>query len=239
MLIKRKPMSKTTAAMTMAVLTSFALVSCGEDTSTDGETQVTEGSGDEAPTTEPSGNSFESVLDEVANPEAMLADGVNIPADAKMYKTSGIGPSALNDDAEEGDPMSYVDSALLVDGELPDGMSVTEAQGLNVLRKIRELLQAQGLDVQNVATMRVFLQGENGEEPDVDGWNRAYRQYFANTDLQTGEPMQLAVGTSEEKSNPLVVNPTRPTRFALGVAFLPVEGWLVEVEVDAFYPKEE
>jgi hypothetical protein len=35
---------------------------------------------------------------------------------------------------------------------------------------------------------------------------------------------------------PMVVNPARPSRFALEIENLPVNGWLVEVEVDAAYP---
>jgi enamine deaminase RidA (YjgF/YER057c/UK114 family) len=33
------------------------------------------------------------------------------------------------------------------------------------------------------------------------------------------------------------VNPARPSRFTIEVASLPVAGWLVEIEVDAAYPK--
>ena len=35
----------------------------------------------------------------------------------------------------------------------------------------------------------------------------------------------------------MVVNGARPSRFALEVENLPVDGWLVEVEVDAVYPR--
>lgn len=176
---------------------------------------------------------FESRIDpEEATP--MLADGVSIPPDATLFKTSGIGPAALNEDNVDEGPMRFVDPALLVDGELPDGMTPTEAQGLVVLGMIREQLLAEGLDVQDVATMRVFLAGEEGEDPDFAGWNRAYKQYFANTDLHTGQPQQLSRGTSDVSSDPLVVNPTRPTRFAFGISAMAVDGWLVEVEVDAY-----
>lgn len=164
----------------------------------------------------------------------MIAQGVEVPPGATLFKTSGIGPSALNEDVEDDDPMAFIDPAILVDGELPDGMSVTEAQGLVALSDIRDLLLAEGLDVQDVATMRVFLAGADGEDPDFEGWNRAYRQYFANTDLNTGEPMQLARGTSEIVSDPLIINETRPTRFAIGIWRMPVDGWLVEIEVDAY-----
>jgi hypothetical protein len=37
----------------------------------------------------------------------------------------------------------------------------------------------------------------------------------------------------------MVVNPARPSRFALEIENLPVAGWLVEVEVDAVFPLKE
>lgn len=213
----------------------------GSDTTAASEdadaTDSADGDSGSAGATGSDGRAFDSRLDPENN-TAMLADGVSIPPGSTLFKTAGIGPDGLNTDAEETDPLAYVDPALLVDGELPDGMTPTEAQGLQVLAKIREQLQAEGLDVQDVATMRVFLAGDGDEKPDFAGWNRAYKQYFANTDLRTGDPQQLARGTSEEVSDPLVVNPTRPTRFAFGIAAMAVDGWLVEVEVDAYSAAE-
>ncbi|WP_224403095.1 hypothetical protein [Pseudonocardia sp. ICBG1034] len=83
--------------------------------------------------------------------------------------------------------------------------------------------------------MRVFLDNAPGTtRADYAGWNRAYLQYFADTDLTTGETL-VPTGTAAPAA-PLVRNPARPSRFALEVAILPVPGWLVEVEVDAVYP---
>lgn len=232
---RRSPASRRTvrtmSALTVSAGLVLGLAACSDDSDDSGDDEVPEESYEvDTP--------FESYFDDTAD-SAMLADAVTIPEGLELYKSSGMGPEALNDDADDDDPMAFVDPALLVDGDLPDGMSVTEAQGLQVLSILRTMLQERGLDVQDVASMRVFVVGEDGEDPDFAGWNRAYSQYFANTDLRTGEPEQIARGTSDETSDPQVINPTRPTRYAIGVVKLPVDGWLVEVEVDAVYDPDD
>ncbi|GAB3938326.1 RidA family protein [Kribbella albertanoniae] len=170
-----------------------------------------------------------------ANP--MIATGVGIGANTPIYKTSGLGPTALNTTAPAGSEASYIDTAVFPGGTLPAGVTITEAQGINVLRRIGENLQAAGLTYADVYTMRVFLQNSSGAATaDFAGWNRAYRQYFANTDLTTGKFIPVPLGTAPP-AKPFVVNKSRPSRFALEIENLPVGGWLVEVEVDAAYPK--
>ena len=108
---------------------------------------------------------------------------------------------------------------------------------MNVLRQIQANLGERGLSLSDVTTMRVFLDNAPGAgQADYAGWNRAYRQFFANTDLQTGKVLLVPMGTGQP-AKPLVKNAARPSRFALEVASLPVAGWLVEVEVDAVYPR--
>lgn len=166
----------------------------------------------------------------------MIASGVGIGANTPYYKTSGIGPSALNSGAPAGSEASYIDTVVFPGGTLPAGVTITEAQGINVLRRIGENLQAAGLSYDDVYTMRVFLQNPAGAATaDFAGWNRAYRQYFANTNLSTGEYVPVPLGTAPP-AKPFVVNKARPSRFALEIENLPVNGWLVEVEVDAAYP---
>jgi enamine deaminase RidA (YjgF/YER057c/UK114 family) len=176
-----------------------------------------------------------SVLpDGEANP--MIAQGVALGAGAELYKTSGIGPTQLNTAAAEGTPEAFIDPAQFADGVLPAGVTITEAQGMNVLRAIQENLELQGLRLENVTTMRVFLDNAPGSDrADYAGWNRAYRQFFANTNLQSGDTELVPMGAAAP-SAPLVRNPARPSRFALEVQSLPVPGWLVEVEVDAVFP---
>lgn len=105
-----------------------------------------------------------------------------------------------------------------------------------MLARIRENLEARGLSLDNVVTMRVFLDNVPGtDRADYAGWNRAYRQFFANTNLDTGDTELVPLGTAAPAA-PLIRNAARPSRFALEVASLPVAGWLVEVEVDAVFP---
>jgi len=168
------------------------------------------------------------------DPDPMIASGVTIPSGATIYKTSGIGPEPGNPAAPEATPERYVDSRYAA--RLPPGVSLTEAQGINVLESIRSNLEQQGLSLSDVITMRVFLDSPpDAERADFEGWNRAYRQFFANTDIGTGDTELVPMGAGEPKA-PIVRNPARPTRFALEVAALPVPGWLVEVEVDAVHP---
>ena len=163
-----------------------------------------------------------------------IANGVAIGPEAAIYKTSGLGPSRLNTGASG--ELAYIDTAVFPGGELPPGVTITEAQGINVLRRIGENLEAAGLSYDDVITMRVFLQNPAGEtKMDFAGWNRAYRQFFANTSVSTGEAIPVPLGTAAPAA-PMVVNPARPSRFALEIENLPVDGWLVEVEVDAAYP---
>ena len=170
-----------------------------------------------------------------ANP--MIASGVTLQPQAKIYKSSGLGPAALNPAATRGTPESYVDAEQFPGGTLTGGVTVTEAQGMNVLRQIQANLGERGLSLSDVTTMRVFLDNAPGTaQADYAGWNRAYRQFFANTDLQTGKVLLVPMGTGQP-AKPLVKNAARPSRFALEVASLPVTGWLVEVEVDAVYPR--
>ncbi|RDI41536.1 Rid family hydrolase [Nocardia mexicana] len=169
-----------------------------------------------------------------ANP--MIAQGVAITSGAALYKTSGIGPAAGNKAAPENSPESFIDTEQFPGAKLPAGVTITEAQGMAVLAQIKQNLEAQGLSVDNVTTMRVFLDNAPGSDrADYAGWNRAYRQFFANTNLDTGDTELVPLGTAPPTA-PLVRNAARPTRFALEVAGLPVPGWLVEVEVDAVYP---
>ncbi|MFC6152423.1 Rid family hydrolase [Nocardioides yefusunii] len=170
---------------------------------------------------------------------AQIADGVAIGKDVDWYKSSGLGPSALNatpSTVGSAAEARYIPTDVFPGGVLPAGVTITEAQGINVLMRIGENLAKAGLSYSDVVSMRVFLQNPAGEEKmDFNGWNRAYRQFFANTNLKTGETMSVSMGSTTME--PMVVNPARPSRFALEIENLPVNGWLVEVEVDAVYPK--
>ena len=162
----------------------------------------------------------------------LIANGVSVGKHVELYFSSGIGPAARNTAAPAGSPERYLDPAQLPGG-LTGGVTITEAQGLNALARIKENLEAVGLGVDDVISMRVFLDTPPGAPAaDFNGWNRAYRQFFANTNLHTGEPLAVPLGTGTP-GPPLVVNPVRPSRTALEIGSLPVAGWLVEIEVVA------
>lgn len=167
---------------------------------------------------------------------ASIADGVAIGKNVNWYKSSGLGPRAMNSSSPTTEGR-YIPTDVFPGGVLPAGVTITEAQGINVLMRIGENLEKAGLSYSDVVSMRVFLQNPAGEEAmDFAGWNRAYRQFFANTNLATGATMTVSLG-SASGLEPMVVNPARPSRFALEIENLPVNGWLVEVEVDAVYPR--
>jgi enamine deaminase RidA (YjgF/YER057c/UK114 family) len=168
----------------------------------------------------------------------LIADGVAIGKNVSWYKSSGLGPAARNTAPGASAEERYIPADVFPGGELPAGVTLTEAQGINALTRIGENLENAGLSYDDVVSMRVFLQNPEGEEKmDFAGWNRAYRQFFANTNLSTGEPIEVQLGSAP--AEPMVVNGARPSRFALEVENLPVDGWLVEVEVevDAVYPR--
>jgi enamine deaminase RidA (YjgF/YER057c/UK114 family) len=162
----------------------------------------------------------------------LIANGVSVGKHVELYFSSGIGPAARNTSAPAGTPERYLDPAQLPGG-VTGGVTITEAQGLNALARISENLASVGLDVGDVISMRVFLDNPPGAPTaDFNGWNRAFRQFFANTNLVTGEPLAVPLGTAAP-APPMVLNPVRPSRTALEVGSLPVAGWLVEIEVVA------
>ncbi|MEV6323812.1 Rid family hydrolase [Nocardia sp. NPDC051787] len=175
---------------------------------------------------------------EKGKPEALYADGVTVPSGAAIYKTAGTGPKDLNPTAPEGTPERYIDAGLLANGKLPSGVTITEAQAINALEQIRANLRSRGLKLSDVIAMRAFLAKPPGaDKVDFAGWNRAYRQFFANTNLDTGATLLVPLGTGTP-TQPIEHNPTRPTRSTLEVSLV-VPGWLVEIEVDALVPSRK
>ncbi|MEU6716817.1 Rid family hydrolase [Nonomuraea sp. NPDC046802] len=163
-----------------------------------------------------------------------IADGVALGKQVATYTASGLGPAAANPAAPADSPERYVD---FPGATLPPGVTITEAQALNVLKRVKANLAAAGLGLADVVSMRAYLEKPPGaESADFTGWNRAYRQFFANTDLATRQPVPVPLGTAPP-APPMEVNPARPARVTIEIANLPVEGWLVEVEVVAAYKR--
>ncbi|MDN6258318.1 MAG: hypothetical protein L0J31_00855 [Corynebacterium sp.] len=140
--------------------------------------------------------SFETVFTTTQDDgTADRAQALSAPGSAELWRTSGTGPDVLNADAQDGSAMSFVDPDLLEDGELPARMSVTEAQSLQVLQKIADMVEQEGRRISEVASLRVYLTPEDGAgTADFEGWERAYRKFFANLDPLTGD--SLLTGTS-------------------------------------------
>ncbi len=168
------------------------------------------------------------------NPDPFLASGFGVGRNVDMYWTAGIGPSGLNTCSPAGTPARFIDYSFYPGfscGELPAGVTITEAQGMNNLARIKENLEANGLTMQDVTYLRIYLEAPPGAtRADYAGWNRAYRKFFANVNLVTGEVIPAYAPV-------VVVNATRPARANIQVATLPVLGWLVEIEAVAAYPQ--
>lgn len=162
-----------------------------------------------------------------ANSDPLLANGVSIGQQVATYMSAGIGPARLCDDpTTTNTPQSYIPC-----GALPSNVTITQAQSENALERIKENLEANGLKLEDVTFMRVYLQkaDSSATRADYAGWNKAYRKYFANVDLVTGYVIQ--------NYEPVAyANARRPARVNLEVASLPLLGWLVEIEVIAAYP---
>jgi enamine deaminase RidA (YjgF/YER057c/UK114 family) len=186
-----------------------------------------------------------SLADGSANPDPFLASGVATGKDVALYTAAGTGPAALNTLAPAGTPARYIDYAVLATlypgfapsdadkaaGVLPTGVTITEAQGLNAMARVRDNLRSAGLDVTDLTFMRIYQDNPPGAPAaDYNGWNRAYRKFVANVSRTTGDVLPAYA--------PVVVeNATRPARSNIEVATLPVAGWLVEIEVVAAYPQ--
>lgn len=163
-----------------------------------------------------------------------IAQGVGTGHEVSIYTSSGLGPGALNPSAPANSPERFTDPAMTAGAQ---GVTVTEAQALVVLKAIQDNLTAAGLTPADVITMKCYLMKPPGAaSADYAGWNRAYRQFFANIDLQTKQPVPVPMGTSPAKA-PILANNARPARATMEVVTLAVPGWLVEVEVTAAYPK--
>ncbi len=133
------------------------------------------------------------------NDKAAIADGVW--AGDTLYLSGQLASPVTPADAAKGTAAVYGD---------------TKAQAASVFAKIQKLLQAQGLDMNNVVKMTVFLAGDpaNGGKLDFAGMQSEYVKYF---------------GTKDQ--------PNKVARSAMQVAALAAPWALIEVEVIAVKEK--
>jgi len=128
-----------------------------------------------------------------------IAAGVALPAHRAMFWTSGTVPNPLN----------------------PAGKSVHErygdtyTQGVSCLKNIAQVLAAEGLTLQDVVYLRVYVvpDPEKDGRPDFGGWFKAYGEFFNNAQ-----------------------NPGKTARSTVAVAGLVSPDWLIEIEAFAVYP---
>lgn len=125
---------------------------------------------------------------------APISQTVSVPASAQLVFLSGALPDVADPQAPQGTTAAYGD---------------TRTQTESVIRKLQQVLQAQGLDLGDIVQLRVFLVGV----PELDG-----RLDFAG--LQAGYTPFF--GTAEQ--------PHKPARTAIQVAGLPLPGALVEID---------
>ena len=125
-----------------------------------------------------------------------------VPAGTDIMYVSGITPPALNAGAPAGTPTEFGD---------------TKTQTLGVLKRIEDILKAQGLGMGDVFMMRVLLVGDpaKGGKMDFAGMMEGYNQYF---------------GTAAQ--------PNKVARITSQVAGLVAPGMMVEIEVQAAVPKK-
>ena len=77
------------------------------------------------------------------------------------------------------------------DGKPPAWTANTNAQSVNLLKKIEKILKDQGLTLGDVVQLEAFLSGDpkNNDMMDFAGWNDAYKQFFGTAE-QPNKPVR-------------------------------------------------
>jgi enamine deaminase RidA (YjgF/YER057c/UK114 family) len=132
-----------------------------------------------------------------AAPDSPIAVAVTIPAGYSTVYVSGTTAGVSDPSAPKGSVSAYGSTAV---------------QTESAIKRIQAALQAQGLDLGDIVSMRVYLVGDpaTGGVMDFKGMMAAYNQHF-------GTPNQ----------------PNRPSRTTVQVAALVLPGLLVEIETVA------
>jgi 2-iminobutanoate/2-iminopropanoate deaminase len=129
-------------------------------------------------------------------PGEIILQGVKIPAGAETFVLSGL-------------------VALPIDparAESAEDYGDTQVQTVNILNRIKALLEAEGYSVRDLVKLTVFVVGDPklGGKMDFAGMNAGFQQFF---------------GTAE--------NPTTVARSTVQVAALTAPKYLVEIEATA------
>ncbi len=133
---------------------------------------------------------------------APIASGVGVPAGRAYFWTSGTGASAIKKDGAT----TY------------DRYGDTYVQSVAALKNLATVLAKQGLTMQDVVFLRVYLAPDamKSGKPDFPAWFRAYGEVF---------------NTKE--------NPGKTARSTIGVDALANPDWLIEIEAVAVYPEKK
>ena len=133
----------------------------------------------------------------IGAPTAAIAAATVVPPGYTTIYVSGQTPPPLNAGAPAGTPVVFGD---------------TKTQTIGVLKKIQDILTAQGMTMSDVVMMRVYLVGDpaKGGAMDFAGMMEGYKQFF---------------GTAEQ--------PNKPARVTMQVAALVQPGMMAEIEVQA------
>ena len=136
-----------------------------------------------------------------AEARSPIAAGVALPAGRALFWTSGTVAAPFKKDGNTAH----------------ERFGDTHAQGVSALKNIARVLAEQGLTMNDVVYLRVYLapDTEKDGKPDFAGWFKAYAEYFNN-----------------EK------NPTKTARSTVGVSALVSPDWLIEIEAFAAYPSD-
>ena len=138
----------------------------------------------------------------IGAPNSPILQAAVVPAGTDIMYVSGITPPALNTGAPAGTPPEFGD---------------TKIQTIGVLKRIDDILKAEGLTLGDVFMMRVLLVGDpaKGGKMDFGGMMEGYNQFF---------------GVAEQ--------PNKVARITSQVAGLVAPGMMVEIEVQAARPKK-
>lgn len=107
-------------------------------------------------------------LDEPHQQAAPWAQAIEVPPGASLLFLAGQVGSVINDQAPAGTLAAYGD---------------TEAQTRSTFANVDAALQQAGYDKGDIVKMQVFLiaDPEHNNTVDLDGFNKAYRDYFGIT----------------------------------------------------------
>jgi enamine deaminase RidA (YjgF/YER057c/UK114 family) len=138
----------------------------------------------------------------IGAPTSPILQAAVVPAGTDIMYVSGITPPVLNAGAPTGTPPEFGD---------------TKTQTLGVLKRIEDILKAEGLSHGDVFMMRVLLVGDpaKGGKMDFAGMMEGYSQFY---------------GTATQ--------PNKTARITSQVAALVAPGMMVEIEVQAAKPKK-